>query len=147
MTLFLIFMGLCFLVIGFRMIYFDDKYWWWSKSSPVVPTSIVFAAFPFALALFVMASLFMISAPVEMRQNIAFFVIFPLMLIGVLLSIWQPRWLKPKWARWLEANHGEIMPLLREEARKAEWSDWQRKVDTQKGLEEWVDEVRERNNL
>jgi hypothetical protein len=74
--------------------------------------------------------------------------VFPLGIIAVLVVVFQPKWLKPKWVRWLEENHGDILDLLIEEARKTpKWTDWAKQVSTQKGLEEWVAEVRRKHGL
>jgi hypothetical protein len=74
--------------------------------------------------------------------------VFPLGIIAVLVVVFQPKWLKPKWVRWLEENHGDILDLLIEEARKTpQWTDWAKQVSTQKGLEEWVAEVRRKHGL
>ena len=74
--------------------------------------------------------------------------VFPLGIITVLVVIFQPKWLKPQWVRWLEENHGDILELLTEEARKTpKWTDWAKQVSTQEGLEAWVTEVRRKHRL
>ncbi len=149
MTLLFLIIGIGFFLLGLRMILSNDKFWWWSKSTAAVPTNVVFAAFPATFLFFLMAYIFyyQFSLSTKVKDDLSFFVGIPLIIIAVVLSIWQPRWLKPKWLRWLEANHGSILPLLQEEARQEEWSTWQKKVETQEGLEAWVAEVREKNHL
>ncbi len=149
MTFLFLAIGIGFFLVGLSMIFRSDKFWWWTESTATVPTNIVFAAFPAALLFFLLAYIFYFqsSLSTEVKDNLTFFVGIPLFIIAMILSIWQPRWLKPKWLRWLEANHGSIIQLLREEAREEEWSVWQEKVETQEGLEAWVAEVRERNSV
>lgn len=87
------------------------------------------------------------SLSTETKDILAFYVGIPLILFSVILTMWQPRWLKPKWLRWLETYDRSILPLLREEARKDGWPSWNERVKTQEGLEEWVAEVRRKHNL
>jgi hypothetical protein len=76
---------------------------------------------------------------------IMYWVTFPLLAIVLLIVIFQPSWLKPKWVRWLEENHGDILEILIREGR--ETPNWSEKVSTQEGLEEWVEEVRRKRGL
>ncbi len=71
-------------------------------------------------------------------------ILFPLSLI---LAIIQPRWIQPAWYRWLEKNHEDIIPILQKEAQLLRGPAWSRRVATQEGLEEWVDEVRRKHGL
>jgi hypothetical protein len=144
MTFLFLFIGIGFAILGLRTYLGVDKFWWWSQSTPVVPTGIVFGAFPASFLFLLMAYIFRPSVPVEMRMAIADYIGVPLIFLTLIFSMWQPRWLKPKWLRWLETHHRPILGQLREEARKEKWREWQRRVQTQKGLEEWVEEVRHR---
>jgi uncharacterized membrane protein len=84
----------------------------------------------------------------ETGRKILIWVTFPLMTLGLLVIMFQPKWFKPKWVRWLEGNHGDIVGLLIEEARQtSDWRDWARRVSTQEGLEAWVAEVRRKHGL
>jgi hypothetical protein len=65
--------------------------------------------------------------------------------LGLVLGIWRPGWALPDWYRWLKENHGEILPLLREKAQEMAPRAWQARVRTQEGLEQWVEEVRQRH--
>lgn len=75
----------------------------------------------------------------------------PLLITTVALAIWQPKWIVPAWYRWLEENHGGIIPTLQEEVRGSGPGPgimkWQRRVSTQEGLEKWVEEVRHKHGL
>lgn len=65
-------------------------------------------------------------------------------LIGSLASTWI---FKPAWLKWLEHEHGDILPLLREEIRNVGVSDWNNRINTQDELEAWVLEVRHKHRL
>ena len=84
--------------------------------------------------------------PEEVRLDFGTFFIGPLWILTLILAIWQPRWLKPKWLRWLEEEHGDIIEILWEEVRK-EGHGWERRVRTQEDLEQWVAEVRRKHGL
>lgn len=64
------------------------------------------------------------------------------LLLGVIFAGLQPSFLKPLWLKWLEREHGEIMPLLREEADRMGLNVWNERMQTQVDLEDWVAEVR-----
>lgn len=149
MIILFIFIGVGFIALGLGTYLGLDKFWWWSESTPVVPTGIVFGAFPAALVFFLLAYVMhnQASLSTETKDILAFYVGIPLILFSVILTMWQPRWLKPKWLRWLETYDRSILPLLREEARKDGWPSWNERVKTQEGLEEWVAEVRRKHNL
>lgn len=77
-----------------------------------------------------------------------FYGVFPVGFLSVLIVVFQPKWFKPAWVRWLEENHGDILEILIEEARKTpDWRDWGKRVSTQEGLEEWVEEVKRKRGL
>ena len=80
----------------------------------------------------------------EARRTGGAYVVVPLCILAVILTFWHPRWLKPKWVRWLEENNQDILDLIIEEGRKTK--DWGKVVATQEGLEAWVAEVRRKYN-
>lgn len=145
--MFFILLGIGFLAIGIMTHLGVFKGWWLTKSSPASPRSIVYGAYPMTLVWFLMAYIFQPSVPMETRQQLVDYIGIPLILCTVIFTIWQPNWLKPKWLRWLETNHSNILKLLWEEARKEEWSLWNERVKTQEGLEEWIAEVRRKHKL
>jgi tetratricopeptide (TPR) repeat protein len=61
--------------------------------------------------------------------------------------------LKPRWLQHLEQNHPDVHPLLREVAREEIGDDrekareWSRRMDTERGRNEWVAEVRQRKGM
>lgn len=69
-------------------------------------------------------------------------IFFPLSGLSLFLMIRQPVWIQPAWYRWLINHHSDILEILREEATKQGARTWSRRVRTQKGLEQWVLEVR-----
>jgi hypothetical protein len=77
------------------------------------------------------------------RRIVAAYVVVPLVILAVILSFWQPKWLKPKWVCWLEENNQDILGLIIEEGRKTK--DWGKVVATQEGLEAWVAQVRQKH--
>jgi hypothetical protein len=61
-------------------------------------------------------------------------------LFGFVLAAWRPKWIKPHWVRWLEENYSHKLHSLIAAARRDPKS-WEKRVATQKGLEEWAREV------
>ncbi len=61
-------------------------------------------------------------------------------LSGFVLAIWQPRWIKPHWVRWLEENYWDRIHILIADARRNP-RHWEERVATQEGLEEWALQV------
>lgn len=88
-------------------------------------------------------SLFMPNS--EVGDKIMYWGTVPLMIMVLLVVVFQPKWIKPRWVRWLEENHGDILELLIEEGRKT--PGWSKRVSTQEGLEAWVAEVRRKHGL
>jgi hypothetical protein len=86
----------------------------------------------------------LIDSP-EVAQKILYWVIVPLLVISFLIIGLEPKWFKPKWVRWLEENHGDILQTLIKEGQ--ETPNWRKRVSTQEGLEEWVEEVRRKRGL
>jgi hypothetical protein len=66
---------------------------------------------------------------------------------GVLLGMFQPKFMEPEWYRWLMENHEDIWHLLQQDVRQMGLDVWQRRTATQESLEAWVAEVRRKNGL
>ena len=96
MTLLFLFVGIFFVYLGLSTYFGRDKLWWLMKSTPVVPTGIVYGAFPAAMLFLVMAIIFRKPFPLETRLLVLDYVLTPLLLLSILFSMWQPRWLKTK---------------------------------------------------
>lgn len=145
-TLFFL-IGLSFIVGGVSVYTGLNKTWWLNKSTAVTPTAIAYGLFPGSIVFFALAYTGYFPLSPTLNERVSFCVIMPSMALTVILSLVQPRFLKPKWLTWLEDHHGDILPILREEARSGDWSEWKYRVRTQEGLEEWVAEVRRKHKL
>jgi len=67
--------------------------------------------------------------------------------IGLAFGFTQPSFLKPPWLRWLEREHSELMPFLRKEANRMGLNVWNKRIQSQEDLEDWVEEVRDKYRL
>jgi hypothetical protein len=101
-------------------------------------------------AVFVVMAATALPPDVDTRSDLLLYVFGPCFVLVLIIGLWQPWWLKPKWIRQLQENHPDIYPFLREAAqeevgtdrRKAE--EWASKMDTVESQNEWVAEVRKR---
>ena len=109
-------------------------------ASPALLHSLVFLG----LGMGVLATIPFI--PIEMRLSLINYFLAPLLMLTIVFAMWQPWWLKPKWLRWLEKEHGDIIEILWEEVRQ-EGHTWERRVRTQADLEDWVAEVRRKHGM
>ncbi len=140
-------LGLFFLIIGIKIRLGRWRGIYAAKGYPVyMPRALASVGIPLALTFFSMGILAILPIAKEDRGNIFLYGTFPLLIMTYILAIWQPWWLKPKWLRWLEKEHGEIIGILWEDVRK-DRRGWERRVRTQQGLEEWVAEVRQKHGL
>ena len=130
-----------FFVIGFLVHSGRFKGWWLNTSTPVTPTGMAYASIPAGFLYLCAGILFALPIAPVTRGDLALYLLTPLMIITIVLATWHPRWLKPKWLRWLEENHGSILHLLREDAKNMGKLEWDRQVRTQKELEDWVADV------
>ena len=100
-------------------------------------------ALPFALTLFLWGLALSQLIVDDFKMN--------LIMIGVLvpfvLAFPAHKYLKPKWLKWLEQNHGDIMPWIEAEINEMGTDVWDNQINTQEELETWVTEYREKNNL
>jgi len=122
------------------------KYWFATKRVPtlVIP-DIAFGLIPIGLAFLVLGITPQFVANPIVDERIFLYLVCPLWGIGLVFTLWPPRWLKPHWYRWLEDHHGGLMPQLRKDAQRIGRWRWQRMVRTQEGLEQWAEEVRQRH--
>ena len=136
--------GLLFIVMGVLIRIGRFKRWYLVADDSMFYHKAAYYAFiPWGLASLLLTTLPFLPTG-RAGQDLVEYVIFSLMGIGVLLTFWQPRWLKPDWVRWLEENNQDILDLVIEEGRKTK--DWGKMVATQEGLEAWVAEVRRKYN-
>jgi hypothetical protein len=147
--LFLVFaaLGAFFLIFGVAVRSGRTKTWFLQKSYPVIaPKAIVFALIPMGI-IFLFVAIIVWLPDMETRGKTFVYVAMPIFFIGLILAMWQPKWLLPEWYHWLLEKHGDIIWLLEEEARTMQGWEWQSHVSTQEGLEEWVSEVRRKHRL
>ena len=90
---------------------------------------------------------FLVVFPKSQRSELFAYIGIPLLFLMVMLAEWQPTWILPKWLRWLKKEHGDIISILWDEARKRDRWEWEEQVRTQQGLEAWVAEVRHKHHL
>ena len=145
---FLLALGVSGLVIGVLMHLGIWKLWFVVERVPVlVIPSFAYGSIPVGLAFLILGiSIRSVSDPSNAR-TIFFCVVFPLFMTSIAFAIWQPSWLQPNWYRWLEKHHGSVIPILKKEAQAMGRWKWQRRVRTQEGLEQWVEEVRRKHGL
>jgi hypothetical protein len=112
----------------------EVRYWW------AVPYYAAgqepFIALPGGLS-----CLFLFIAMVLPSQSVFLYLAIGCGLLALVFLILKPRFLKPEWLQWLEDHHKEHIPILRREARQMGAFQWARRVKTQAGLEQWVEEV------
>ena len=93
---------------------------------------------------------FALAAPFSPSSTIglvAAYIAAAFAILGLLSAFTQPSFLKPAWLKWLEAEHGEIMPLLRQEVKTMGYKTWNKQMKTQADMEKWVAEVRAKHGL
>lgn len=115
--------------------------------NPVFVNKLLLGVPGIGLGLWCLFIAFLVIFPKSLRADLFSYIGIPLLLITIILAEWQPNWLKPKWLRWLEKEHGDIIGLLWEDARKRDRWEWERQVHTQEGLEAWVAQVRRSHGL
>ncbi|MCB8944947.1 MAG: hypothetical protein H6658_14450 [Ardenticatenaceae bacterium] len=57
------------------------------------------------------------------------------------------KYLKPKWLRWLEQNHKDIIPFLQAEIQEMGPEIWDKQINTKEELESWVNQVKQRRGI
>jgi hypothetical protein len=101
-------------------------------------------------ALLITLGIAMLPADPNTVQKLLDYLFIPSLILALIVGLWQPWWLKPKWIRQLQENHPDIYPFLREAAQEEVGTDrkkaeeWASKMDTVESQNEWVAEVRKR---
>jgi hypothetical protein len=135
--------GLAFIVGGLLFHLGCWRSWYLTPDTIFGARPALYGFVPMGLAIICFAIVILLPS-LETRRTVGAYVILPLAILAVILSFWQPKWLKPKWVRWLEENNQDILELIVEEGRKTK--EWGKVVATQEGLEAWVAEVRRKHN-
>ena len=55
-----------------------------------------------------------------------------------------PRWLQPRWVRWLSDEYGYCLHILVAEAQDMPCGNWESQTRQQQGLQKWIDAVYQR---
>jgi hypothetical protein len=137
--------GVGMLLLGINVRIGKFKSWWLAQFNPVVPEAGAYIGIPLSITLFIwcLAPFF---PDIDDRRRIFDYggISF---IATVIIVLWRPRWLLPGWLRWLEDNHQDILPLLKEDAQKMPGREWSKRVSTREGLESWVAEVRRKHGV
>ncbi len=149
-TLVFILLGLYLIIYGIRMRIGYYKTWYmkpWARA-----TSNIYMAIPGGTAAFLFGftgvlTLLFPGEAIFVVNRIILGSCAVILIVGMLLPFVWPGWMKPAWLKWLEKEHGDILPILRNEANAMGYPDWEHKVSTQAGLEAWVAEVRRKYGL
>ncbi len=111
-----------------------------------VTGGINYGSIPLGIMSIMWAFIFTVSFPEDFFWFL-FYMSAVIGMIGILFGVFQPKFMLPRWYRWLEINHSDIMPYLEKDVRQRGYKTWQRQTKTQEGLEAWVAEVRKKNHL
>jgi len=85
---------------------------------------------------------------VELRRRFAAYIVLPAFVISIVLGIWRPRWLKPRWLVYLEdtydpvAVYGVLFPIANKNI-----VEWEQKMRTLEDIKRWAAEVAEEQDL
>jgi hypothetical protein len=122
------------------------KSWFILKTLPgLLSARMIYAAFPFGLS-FLLLTIFPFLPSYDPRHpSLAFFAV---LLGGPVFGFWfmyrPPKWIVPKWLRWLEREYGYCVDILLEDAQRMGRWDWEWQVRSQAGMQTWIDSVMER---
>lgn len=128
-------LGIVSLWRGIWMLGGGDKRWYVSRN---VYAGLTYAQIPVGICFMCLA----IASATHMELFTGVGVGFGV--VGLLFNFVQPSFLKPAWLKWLEQEHGDIINLLIEDANRMGLDVWEKRVETQAGLEAWVAQVRHR---
>lgn len=97
-----------------------------------------YLAIPGGISAMLFALLISPFVPVRWKMPILILSIV-VILVGLIFAkrLWTPAWL-----RWLEQEHGAILPVMQIEIQKMGPENWNRRINTQADLEEWIKEVK-----
>jgi len=132
--------GLILWVLGILMRVGRWKTWFLKRDlPPVTMKASLYAAFPLGLA-FLAAPVINIVASSEMQAaRVAIGFLWSMAILGTILALWQPRWLKPIWLQRLDSQYdSDTINALIAEWRKMDRKEWGALIETQQGLDELV---------
>lgn len=135
-------------IVGFFLLGFGiyvrlggAKVWYLIPGIPVLMPQIVQnMLIPLGTTLFVLAIGAYFAPDIEARQKLLNYIFLPMLLITIILGIWSPRWMRPRWLVYLQDTYGLLtQKMLKVAAENAR--EWTQRVQTQQGLEEWARET------
>ena len=130
---------------GIKVRFNGNKAWYLIPNYYVLLPRGAYYAMPLIGVMTFLAGISLFMPTPELVRKVWLFGVFPTGFLSVLVVVFQPKWLKPTWVRWLEENHMDILNVLIEDARKT--PDWAKRVNTQEGLETWVEEVKRKRGI
>jgi len=75
----------------------------------------------------------------------------PIVILAIVVTIlglvFAKHLFTPTWLRWLEQEHGSILPMLRIEIQEMGLEKWNHRINTQEELEEWINDVKLQRKL
>ncbi|MBK7895226.1 MAG: hypothetical protein IPJ90_10180 [Anaerolineaceae bacterium] len=129
--------GIVMIGIGIHRYKGPISVWYIAYGSATVSYS--YLGIPIGTSVMLLALLIPSFVPEEWKMLILILAI-AVIILGL---IFAPRLLKPAWLHWLEQEHGAILPMLRIEIQEMGPENWNRRINTQAELEEWIDEVKQ----
>ncbi|MCP4538856.1 MAG: hypothetical protein GY832_17110 [Chloroflexi bacterium] len=120
------------------------KSWFILKPLPgLLSAQMIYAAFPLGVAFLILGLGGMFHDSIFYKVGLEVF--FLLVFASFLFMIRPPRWVKPRWLRWLEYEYSYCLDILIKEARVMGRWNWGAQVSTRVGLEQWVESVVKRH--
>jgi hypothetical protein len=141
----LIVFGTIVFITGLRIRFNGKKTWFLVPNYYVLLPKGTYYAMPLMGLMLIFAGISLFMPTQELVRQTWLWGVFPTGFFSVLVVITQPKWFKPKWVRWMEDNHGDILEILIEEGRMT--PDWGETVSSQEGLEAWVKKVKKKRGI
>jgi hypothetical protein len=83
-------------------------------------------------------SLLNVIPTVEMRRDIWGYIVVPSFLVSIILGIWSPRWLKPRWLVYLEDTYGRTFTQAVLLPAAGDDPDWPQRMRTLEDVKLWA---------
>ena len=132
-------LGLFFLGIGIYTRLGKGKLWYLIEGvSVIIPDGFKYVMIPMGILCISLEVLGSNLVPFDSRVTIGNAILWPQLGIMLILAVWQPSWLLPRWLRILRQTYGtKITNALLKEAAQ-DWRSWVKRVETDAGLKEWA---------
>ena len=124
--------GIGFIALGLVFRFGPKKDWYWKLKNGA------YGYIPLGIMLLINANLEKLFP--NLPENVDTFILLGFLAIIVLLSRNAPDFLKPEWARWIEAQPMEIQEKMREAALAD--PNWTRHVASPEAVEKWADSLK-----